>query len=216
VRAERELRATLARLRECGGEVMYRAIDVCDAAAVRRAVDAGRARFGRVRGIVHGAGVIADRLIEDKTDEQFRRVFDTKVEGLLSLLRACDGDAPRFLAIFSSSTARFGRRGQADYAAANETLNKLAWQQARRWPGCRVASLNWGPWDGGMVTPDLAALFAREGVGLIPVDAGAVQHLREVSASPGDPVEIVLLGGHGAARRGIRADGSDAAAKASR
>ena len=30
-------------------------------------------------------------------------------------------------------------------------------------------SVNWGPWDGGMVTPALKQLFAKEGVGVIPL-----------------------------------------------
>ena len=66
------------------------------------------------------------------------------------------------MALFASSTGRFGRAGQIDYAVANEVLNKIAQQQVRLRPGCRVLSLNWGPWDGGMVTPALKKLFAQE------------------------------------------------------
>jgi large subunit ribosomal protein L23 len=36
-------------------------------------------RIGPVTAVIHGAGVLADRLIEDKTDTQFAEVFDTKV-----------------------------------------------------------------------------------------------------------------------------------------
>ena len=43
----------------------------------------------------------------------------------------------------------------------------MAQDEARLRPGCRVVSLNWGPWDGGMVTPALKKVFAGEGVGLI-------------------------------------------------
>lgn len=132
-------------------------------------------------------------MIEDKTAEQFEQVFATKVQGLRSLLHAVDADALRFMVLFSSSTARFGRKGQSDYAAANEVLNKIAQQQAGRRPDCRVVSMNWGPWDGGMVTPALKKLFASEGVGTIPLQAGADYLLQEIS-QPG-PVEIVILGG---------------------
>ena len=82
-------------------------------------------------------------------------------------------DELRALALFSSSTARFGRRGQVDYAVANEVLNKRARQEALRRPGCRVVALGWGPWDGGMVTPGLRRLFQAEGVELI---RGLVPH----------------------------------------
>jgi hypothetical protein len=80
-----------------------------------------------------------------------------------------------------------------DYAAANEALNKVARCEARRRPGCRVVALNWGPWDGGMVTPGLAKLFAAEGVGLIPGPAGG-RHLVAELTAPDRAVEVVVLG----------------------
>ena len=71
------------------------------------------------------------------------------------------------MALLSSSTARFGRKGQVDYAAANEALNKLAQAFARRHPSCSVCAFNFGPWRGGMVTPALEEVFRSEGVGVV-------------------------------------------------
>ena len=82
--------------------------------------------------------------------------------------------------LFSSSTGRFGRTGQVDYAIANEVLNKTAQQQARLLPRCRVVSVNWGPWDGGMVTPASEEAVREEGVGLIGLEAGAEYLVREL------------------------------------
>ena len=70
---------------------------------------------------------------------------------------------------------------------------KLAWQEATRRPGCRVVSFNWGPWDGGMVHAGLKPLFAREGVGLIPLAAGARLLIDELRAGPDGPQEVVVL-----------------------
>jgi NAD(P)-dependent dehydrogenase (short-subunit alcohol dehydrogenase family) len=181
--AQRDIRRTLERVAAAGGRALYRSVDVRDAASVAAAVAEAAAAIGPVRGVVHGAGVLADARIEDKTDEQFDRVFGAKVKGLRSLLAAVDPAELRALVLFSSSTARFGRAGQVDYAIANEVLNKEAQRFARRWPLCRVASINWGPWDGGMVTPGLKRLFEREGVGLIPLDAGAEYLVRELTAA---------------------------------
>jgi len=192
VRAAREIDATFRRIEEAGGRVLYRALDIRDAASVRAAVDEARAT-GPVRGVVHGAGVLADCLILEKTAEQLDLVYDTKVLGLENLLAATAADDLSLLALFSSSTARFGRRGQSDYAMANEVLNKLAQLEARRRSDCRVVSVNWGPWEGGMVTPALAGLFRREGTELIPLAAGA-QHLAlELDAADG-AVEVVVFG----------------------
>jgi acyl transferase domain-containing protein len=195
VLANREVRRTLARVEEAGARAVYRSADVRDAGAVAQAVAAVRAEMGPVRGLIHGAGVLADALIEDKTDEQFDRVFSTKVGGLRALLGAVPPDELRVLVLFSSSTGRFGRAGQVDYAVANEVLNKLARQQARRRPACRVLSVNWGPWDGGMVNASLKRLFEKEGVGLIAPEAGADYLVRELQGPAGGPVEVVVLAG---------------------
>lgn len=193
VAAAREVRETLRRVEQSGGRALYRSLDVRDAEAVRALVNEAR-QEGPLRGVVHGAGVLADRLIEDKTLEQFHEVYATKVEGLYALLDATREDELAVLALFSSSTARYGRKGQVDYAAGNEVLNKQAQIEAERRPACRVVSINWGPWDGGMVTPALKKLFAEEGVGVISVAGGAKQFIAEIAADPSDAVEVVVLG----------------------
>ena len=52
-------------------------------------------------------------------------------------------------------------RGRSITPIANEVLNKTAQQPAALLPHCRVVSVNWGPWDGGMVTPALKKLLRR-------------------------------------------------------
>ena len=193
--ANREIRQTLARIEAAGAKGIYIAADVRDAAELGQSLGKLRDEHGPIRGIVHGAGVLADRKIEDQTDEQFASVIDTKVEGIHALLEHVGPLEPRFIVLFSSTTARLGRKGQGAYAAANETLNKIAQREARQRPNCRVVAINWGPWDGGMVTSSLKPLFAAEGVALIPLHEGArylVDELR--SSAKVKPVEIAILG----------------------
>ena len=198
VAANREVRANLRRVEEAGARVVYRSVDVRDVESIARVVASIRDEFGPIRGLIHGAGVLADRKIEDQTDDQFARVFETKVVGLDGLLAAIGPDDLRVLVLFSSSTARFGRVGQVAYAAANEALNKRAQQEARDRLGCRVVSVNWGPWAGGMVTPSLRPLFEAEGIALIPIAEGARYLVEELRGqSPTRPVEVVILGGGG-------------------
>jgi acyl transferase domain-containing protein len=190
--AAREIGQSLDRIRASGVKAEYRSLDIRNAAEVGQALAEARRALGPIRGIIHGAGVLADRRIEDKTRAQFDEVCSTKIEGLQALLQATQQDDLKLLVLFSSSTARFGRKGQIDYAAANEMLNKTAQQQQQRRPHCRVLSVNWGPWDGGMVTAGLKKVFEGEGVGVIPLRAGA-QYLMQEIATPG-PVELVILG----------------------
>ena len=46
-----------------------------------------QADWGAITGLIHGAGVIADKPIADKTDEAFAFVFHTEIGGLEALLR---------------------------------------------------------------------------------------------------------------------------------
>ncbi|HEX5774202.1 MAG TPA: SDR family NAD(P)-dependent oxidoreductase, partial [Geomobilimonas sp.] len=208
--AGRELSATMTRIEAAGGRALYRSLDIRDSAAVGAVIEELRREYGPVRGIVHGAGVLADRLIVDKSREQFTAVYGTKVDGLRALLAATRDDGLRFIALFSSTTGRFGRTGQVDYAVANEVLNKLAQVEMRRRPACRTVSINWGPWDGGMVTPSLKKVFASEGIGLIGLAEGGDFLVREIAAT-GGPVEVVALaaapGEPAAAQSAVRSKG---------
>lgn len=157
--ARREIRATLARLHASGATASYLAVDVADPDAVRAAL-AGR----RVTGIVHGAGVLADALLADKTPAQIEQVFIPKLRGLAAVLNAVDPAELRHLVLFTSVAGLLGNAGQADYAAANEALCRFAASWRKRHPDQHVVAIDWGAWDGGMVTADLRALFAKRGV----------------------------------------------------
>ncbi len=190
--ANREIRQTLDDLARVA-HVEYHSVDVRNGEAVRSILTDVRAKLGPITGLVHGAGVLADQLIEDKTAEQFSRVFGTKVAGMTALVDAVEVDALKFVIFFSSSTARFGRKGQVDYAVANEVLNKAAWQLAAKIPAARVVSVGFGPWDGGMVTPSLAKVFRDEGVGLIDLKEGSRALIDEIRHGSRDAVEVVLI-----------------------
>ena len=126
-----------------------------DGAALAAIVGEIYVRHGRLTGVIHGAGVIEDQLFLEKCEASFRRVFDTKVAAAQTLVRSVREDAA-FIALFSSVSSVLGNRGQADYAAANEALDRLARQlgsAGRR----RVFAVNWGPWTGrGMVSAELS------------------------------------------------------------
>ena len=215
INIEREMRENLALLRSLGSEVEYHAVDVCDAAAVGSLMESTYAKYGRIDGVVHGAGLIEDKLIGDKTPESFDRVFHPKVTGALALVHNLRPEHLQFLVFFSSVSARYGNRGQCDYAAANEILNKMAVSLNAQWPG-RVVSLNWGPWktEGGMVSDELAARFAAAGVQLIEPPAGRQAFLQELLHGRKQDAEV-LFGGPLTTQQQTPSASTSAAAKAS-
>jgi acyl transferase domain-containing protein/NAD(P)H-dependent flavin oxidoreductase YrpB (nitropropane dioxygenase family)/NAD(P)-dependent dehydrogenase (short-subunit alcohol dehydrogenase family) len=169
----REIRANLAALRETGAQVAYFQVDVREPVAFGDLLDQIYRRYGRLDGVIHGAGVIEDKLLRDKTWDSFDRVFGTKTESAFILINKLNPETLKFLVLFSSVAGRFGNRGQADYTAANEIYNKLAIYVDRKWPG-RVLTINWGPWKGaGMVSAEVQRQFEERGVALIEPAVGA-------------------------------------------
>ena len=191
---EREIRRNLRALREAGAEVHYYAVDVRDEVAFGALIDDIYRAFGRLDGVVHGAGVIEDKLVQDKSLESFDRVFGTKTDSAFILSRHLRMESLRFLVFFSSVAGRFGNRGQSDYAAANEVLNKLAIYLDRRWPA-RVVSINWGPWAKlGMVSPELEREFGRRGVVMIPPELGRDRFSEELRYGRKGDAEVIIGG----------------------
>jgi NAD(P)-dependent dehydrogenase (short-subunit alcohol dehydrogenase family) len=142
-------------------------------------IDDVKARFGRIDGVVHGAGVLDDKLIEAKTQESFDRVWATKVNGAKAFN---DG----FLVLFGSVSGVFGNRGQADYSAANDALDRMArfWGAHRR-----VVAVDWGPWAGAGMAAGLAGEYARRGIPLIEPRQGVDALLNEIAN--GQDVQVV-------------------------
>lgn len=193
VTAARETRTTFDGLRAKGNTVLYLPCDLKEQGDVSMAVSTARSRFSRIDGVIHAAGVLADKKIAEKTNAQFASVFDTKVAGLRHLLDATRGDDLKVLCLFGSVAGRVGNPGQADYAMANETLESIAQAEARQRPNTVVRVLHWGPWDGGMVTPSLRSVFLERGVALIPTAEGARMFVSAIT-NPKAPVSVVVGG----------------------
>ena len=195
--AARDMAQNLADFAAMGARVDYRAADVTDAAAITRLMADLYHQYGRIDLFVHGAGLIEDTFLENKTAASFDRVFDTKVDSALLIARALRPDTLKAVMFFTSVAGRYGNRGQTDYAAANETLNRLAWELHRRWQGrVTVKAINWGPWGAtttgaGMVTDVVRRQFEARGIGMVEAGPGRDLFFKELFWAPQDQVESV-------------------------
>ena len=172
-----EIHAALKRFEAIGASAEYLSLDVSNPDAVASTLAPIQA-LAPISGLIHGAGVLADKHIADKTLAELELVTGTKVGGLSALLRALAPNKKaaehlKLLALFSSAAGFYGNTGQSDYAMANEILNKTAHRLHHELPTTRVVSFNWGPWDGGMVNAALKQMFESRGVYVIPREAGA-------------------------------------------
>ncbi|MBA2653487.1 MAG: SDR family NAD(P)-dependent oxidoreductase [Gammaproteobacteria bacterium] len=191
--ASKEINNTLTQLRLLGATAEYVICDINSFDNVSSVCEQIRKKYGRIDGLLHGAGILIDKLIKDKNDEQFNMVFSTKVDGYNNLLKATHNDSLKLNVIFSSVAARFGNRGQVDYSMANETLNKIAqYEQRQRGEECLVKAINWGPWQGGMVNETLKKMFISRGVCPIPIEEGVKAFVNEIFDTRFDHVEVVI------------------------
>ncbi len=188
----REIRRNIERMRSAGSKVHYYSADVRDEHQFGNIIDELYTLFGHIDGVIHGAGIIEDKLLEDKSPDSFDRVFDTKVDSAFILTHKIRADYLKFIAFFTSVAGCFGNRGQVDYASANEVVNKLALSLDKEWKG-RVVAVNWGPWrKAGMVTPGVERQFKERGIHLIPLDAGCRIFEEEIRFGSKGEVEVVI------------------------
>jgi hypothetical protein len=128
-----------------------------------------------------------------KTAEDYDAVCSTKINGINTLLKSVDPKKLTHLLLFSSAAGFYGNAGQSDYAMGNEALNRIALLFKQNHSKCHVTSFNWGPWEGGMVSPELKKMFEERNVEVISVESGTRVFVEEVTSS-GQVNPIVLIG----------------------
>ncbi|MGJ8678070.1 MAG: SDR family NAD(P)-dependent oxidoreductase [Akkermansiaceae bacterium] len=188
----KEIHETLDAISKLGGKAVYCCSDIADPASLKSAIHPILEQWGEVTGIIHGAGILADNLIEKLTRDDFFRVYHTKVTGLKNLLEFAPKDLKLCL-LFSSVAASIGNAGQSLYAIANQLLNDQTPNLQTRFPEAIICAMNWGPWDAGMVTVELKKRFSEMGIRTIPIPDGA-QLFTKVAHSNDPTLSNLIIG----------------------
>ena len=158
--------------------------DVSDYDQLARALDQIRQTCPPIRGVVHAAGVLADGVLLESTEAQFKKALDPKIRGAWNLHELTRQDPLDFFLLFSSVSALLGTAGQANYAAGNAFLDALA--EYRAAAGLPATSISWGPWsDIGLAaaSANRGERLGAQGLGSLSPGTGAAI-LRRVLESP--------------------------------
>ena len=146
----------LAKLKEAGAKVQIGQADVSNREQLARVLDDIDAQTP-LKGIIHAAGVLDDRIIINQTSDSFQRVMAPKVLGTWHLHTLTEHERLDFFVLFSSGASLMGGAGQANYTAANAFMDSFAYYRKRQ--GLPALSINWGPWsEGGMATEQQAKM----------------------------------------------------------
>ena len=178
------------RLRARGATVRVAACDVGDRDDLAGLLESVPPRRPLVA-VVHAAGILDDCVIDALTPERLDAVLRPKADAA-RLLHELTAELPlRAFVLFSSVAGVLGTAGQANYAAANTSLDALAAQ--RRLAGLPAVSIAWGLWSSaagmgaGLSALDEARL-ARTGLGSLSRQEGLElfdQALRTTAHSTG-------------------------------
>lgn len=192
--AKKEIEATLQAIEQVGGQAVYIKGDVTKVATVKPQLLAITKKWGAITGILHGAGRLADKYIQDKSEQDFINVLSVKLDGLLTLLQCVNIQKLEHLILFSSVAGFYGNVGQTDYAIANEILSKAAHQFRTNHPNTQVSAINWGAWDAGMVSDALKKKFEAMGVSLVNSQGGPALLINELNRAYANQPQVILGG----------------------
>lgn len=195
------------------------ACDVADDASVRAAVQGVIDRFGRLDIVVNNAGVGAQGTVADNSDDEWHRVLDINVVGMVRVMRAALPHlrvSPAAAVVNTCSiAATAGLPQRALYSATKGAVLALTQAMAADHlrEGIRVNCVNPGtadtPWVGRLLdsAPDpaaeRAALEARQPHGrLVRADevAGAVAYLASPRSGSTTGIALAVDGGMQALR----------------
>jgi 2-keto-3-deoxy-L-fuconate dehydrogenase len=197
-----------------GGEFTSVAADVTDDASVRLAVETAAGRLGGIDILVNNAGIGAIGTVADNTDEEWHRVFDVNVVGMVRVTRAAlpylrASEHPAIVNTCSIA-ATAGLPQRALYSATKGAVLSLTLAMAADhvYEGIRVNCVNPGtadtPWVGRLLdqaddpAAERAALNARQPIGrLVTADevAAGIAYLAGPLASSVTGTALAIDGG---------------------
>lgn len=147
-------------LESAGVTVRVLALDISDPVQAARLLSVHELGLPPIRGVVHAAGVLDNKMAADVDEASLATVMRPKVAGALVLHELFPPGSLDFLALFSSAGLLLGLPGQTSYAAGNAMLDGLA---AHRCAGGRgdTISLGWTSWRGLGMSTSSAAIDAE-------------------------------------------------------
>lgn len=131
-------------IEERAKSLMYLSADVSDVSEVSAALESIRLKYGKINGIIHGAGVGRFNQLQEVDEDSFNEVFYPKVYGTWILDELTRADNLDFFILFSSVATAFSASGQGDYVAANSFLD--CYPAFRNRSGRKTLSINWTTW----------------------------------------------------------------------
>lgn len=138
----------IEKFRNSGVQVKVVYGDVCNYEGLKKAMEDIKSVMPAIRGVVHTAGVLNDKMLIHFDWSDFEKVMAPKVAGTVNVYHAVrseelDFEELEFFMMLSSITSVVGNMGQGNYASANYFMNSFAvYMSMEHLPGYTFC---WGP-----------------------------------------------------------------------
>jgi len=196
LKSARALFLNIKNVNDAGYKLQYMTCDVVDRESVRVLHDKVKAQFGKITGIVNGAGLGSFGKVPKKPEKHTINVVKVKANGFYNLYHEFKNEQLKFFMSVGSISGRFGMDGQVDYAAGADIIARMSFQLQRERPELNSFVIGWTAWEevGMAANPDVEKV-QKEGRGLtfISVREGVKKFLTEIMYG-GDYPEAIIYG----------------------
>lgn len=186
--AETQIQALLA----AGVSVTTVAADVVELEQLQKIFATIEANYPPLRGVIHGAGVLDDGVLQQLNSERLEKVMAAKVAGAWNLHTLTQNSPLDYFIMFSSAASLLGSPGQANHVAANTFLDTLA--KYRHSQNLPALSINWGAWSdiGAAAKRKVGDTMSQRGIGAIAPDEG-IEILEYLLTQPITQVGVIPI-----------------------
>lgn len=141
-----DLPEDLVRLQDKGVRVDIIECDVSREEDVVQLIATIRSKFPILKGVVHCAGSLSDKMLAQMSWSDFTAVTKPKMLAAWLLHHHLQEISLDFFILYSSILSLMGSAGQTNYVAGNAALDALgAYRRSKHLPNL---TMNWGPWGG--------------------------------------------------------------------
>ena len=140
--------AVYQELEELGGEIIYKAVNICDLNSLRQIVDQAKSHWQcQLDGVLHLAGTYEERSLLEESYESWSAALRSKVGGAWVLNQLLKDHSAAVFISFSSISSFFGGATIGTFVAANQFLESLSHYQSSKL-GLKSYCFSWSLWDG--------------------------------------------------------------------
>lgn len=169
-----ESKVRINKIGKLGEQIIYLQADCTDELSLNQAIQATKAKWGGITGVIHSAMVFNPQLLRKLDEESFCQTLESKVKGTVVLSRVLQKETIDFMLYFSSGQAFTGNKQRIHYSTAC-TFTEAFIEALRYSAPYEINVINWGFWGtdkGEKISVDYENFLEKRGIKAISAELG--------------------------------------------